>query len=522
MAFENVGAIALKKYVASQEKGHMASPVLRFWKNLDIVSQIPRSSGQEQRMGDLLVEFAKERNLKYDRDESGNVLIILPSTAGMQGVPKLAVQAHQDMVALGEPDPAKVGVELVMNWNRTKVRSKNKTTAGTDNGVGLSALMTLADEKIPHGEVDMLFTVKEETGLDGAAGLGDGIKKIIGECKALINVDWEKIGEAAIGSAGGGDSVLNLPIDKEIIKNKKLLRIVLENGKGGHSGVDIHKGRANAIRELALTLKQLNKTKFNLVSITGGVIKDEGKEKESPIRNAIPPAAEAVIAVDEGQEKIIKSVLRQRESSIKDQFSEDKKIKLSFREVERHADLMLTRDSTTKSINLLTTLPTGLESVKREYDPLAGELTVQSANLAIVRTGAYGLRVDVSSRAVDDTKLAEIRKTVDQVAQIFGAENKELTPYPACDQDPYTPLFVFANRLHKELTGREFTFTKVHGGLEFGYWRKFWPHMSMFAFGPTINDPHSTSESMLTKTVPPFLNYFFNFVSSFPTFAEAL
>lgn len=410
--------------------------------------------------------------------------------------------------------PAEHGVEQVFDWKKTRIKSRNKTTSGADDAFGDAALLTLADESIPHGELALLFTVREETSMEGAKKLNfKGYD--LSQCQALINVDWEKIGEAAIGSAAGGDSLLEMPIEREKIVGKKLVKIKISGGEGGHSGVDIHRSRANVAKELARCLQEIKgKTKLNIVSISAGEIKNEGQgENETPIRNAIPSSTEALIAIDPGQEGVLKSILRNQEKRIKKNYSEEKKLKISLEKTEETAEEMMTQDSTKDVLNLLTVLPHGV--IDRGPDPLAGELTLKSTNLAIIRTKKESIRIDMSNRAVNEDKLEEVKKQIREIGQIFLTKVDEPEIYPACDQPAETDLFGFAKQIYEKVTGMPLKFTKVHGGLEFGYWKKFWPDMPMFAFGPTIDGPHSKNESMLVKTVPPTLEFLFSFVSSF-------
>lgn len=455
----------------------------------------------------FLVDFAKSKKLDYEKDRAGNILMIVPATKGKENAPKLILQVHQDMVCLGNPSPAEKGVRPIIDVIGKKIVAK-KTTLGADNRGGIAELLALTDESIEHGKLTYLFTTAEEVGLEGAEKLNFK-KHDLSENDALINVDGEKVGEIDIGSAAAGNSTIELPVEKISTKGKTLLKIAIEGGKGGHSGVDIHKKRVNAIKELADVLQMINKrNKLNLVSITAGDIKDGVS-----VTNAISSSAEAVIAVDQGTESIIRSILKHKRKKIHTEYKREKKLKLSLKGKEEKSSKMMDDRSTKNALDLLSQLPHGV--IKRIPDhPLVGKLTTKSTNLAIVRTKGSNMTVQMMSRSAEDSDLVEIRGNIKATAKKFSAKVKESKPYPSCSQPSDTDLFSFAKQLYEKKFGKPLKLSITHGGLELGWWKKFWPEMPMMAIpAATIENAHSKSESMTISSITPAYRFLVSLIS---------
>jgi len=483
-----------------RERKRFDPGVARTLEYFDNMSHIRSQSRHEREMGRFLVDFAKKRGFEHDKDRAGNVIMIIPATENKKNAPRLILQAHQDMVCLGKPNPAENGVRPIIDPTGKRIVAKNTTLAG-DNRGGISELLALVDEPIEHGELIYIFTTAEEVGLEGAEKLN--FKKYdmdyLSNNYALINVDGEKVGKVDIGSAAAGNSIIELPVKKESTKGKTLLKIVIEGGKGGHSGVDIHKKRVNAIRELADILQMIKmRNKLNLVSFTAGEIKDGVS-----VTNAISSSAEAVIAVDKDTKSIIRSILKHQRKKIHAEYKREKKLKLSLKYKEERTNEMMDDRSTKNTLDLLSQLPHGvIERVKD--NPLVGKLTTKSTNLAIVRTEGGKMTVQMMSRSAEDKALSEIRDNIKATAKKFSAKVKESKPYPSCSQPSDTDLFSFAKQLYEKKFGKPLKLSITHGGLELGWWKKFWPKMPMLAIpAATINDAHSKTESMLIGSITP-------------------
>ncbi len=476
--------------------------VFRLWEHFLNITHIPRQSGHEELMTDFLMKFGKERadrGVETFKDEAGNILIIVPASKGCQDKPKLILQGHQDMVCeniKSKKSPAENGVQAYVTKDGKKVKAKG-TTLGADNGIGVASLLSLVDEPIEHGQEALLFTVSEETGLEG-------VKKMkfdhdFTQYQGLINIDSEKENEATIGCAGGGYSLISKHIERRSSQGKKIMRIELKGGEGGHSG-DIDRKRANALKELNLALIKIQKTnKLNLVSLEAGKI-----EKGVSVRNAIPSHAEAVIAIDPSQESQIKALLRKEKRRLKKQFKKEK-LGFSFKESKDQQAEMMSDESTNSVMGLIFDLPHGVYQWQSKPD--GGKMPALSTNLAIVRTDDREIKIDLMSRSSVDESLEVFRQSIADTARLYEAETYNTESYPAWNPPVDLPFYDFLKDIHQKLFNRKLKMAKTHGGLELGFFNKIWGDIPMISIGPTIKDAHSVKESVMIPSVTHFYQY---------------
>jgi len=255
------------------------------WQHFDEIRKIPHGSGNEKAVGQYVVSVAQRLGLKYTREKSGNIIIYKPAAPGHESASPVVLQGHLDMVCEKHSAKAfnflKDPIELAQD---SEWLSAVGTTLGADNGIGVAAALAILEEtNIPHGPVEALFTVDEERGLFGARTLS--AKSLKG--RTLLNLDSEELGVFSIGCAGGADSTISLPIKRKRAKGNTVVELHLSGLRGGHSGIDIHEGRGNAIKILNRMLYQLaKKVPFDLVVLNGG-------DKH----NAIPREAVAQLVV---------------------------------------------------------------------------------------------------------------------------------------------------------------------------------------------------------------------------------
>ena len=240
------------------------------WKHFDEIRKIPRCSKHEEKIRKYVIDFAKKQGLKYKTDKPGNVVIIKPATQGMEKKPTIILQGHLDMVCEKNSDIdfdfTKDAIKLKLQGN---ILTADGTTLGADNGMGLAtSLAIIEDKKLKHGKIEALFTVDEETGLTGAFAMGSDM--LTG--KIMLNLDSEDWGVITVGCAGGGDSKIKLPFKTQSLKpDSKTMNIKVSGLRGGHSGVDIHEQRGNAIKILTRLLwKASKKHDIYLSDIKGG------------------------------------------------------------------------------------------------------------------------------------------------------------------------------------------------------------------------------------------------------------
>jgi dipeptidase D len=325
------------------------------WKHFDEIRKIPHCSKHEEKIRDYILDFAKKHNLKSKTDKIGNVVISKPASSGMEGRPTVILQGHMDMVCEKNSD-------ITHDFTKDPIKLKLKgdiltadgTTLGADNGIGLAiSLAILEDNTLKHGPIEALFTVDEETGLTGAFAMESSM--LTG--KILLNLDSEDFGVVTVGCAGGGDSKIQLPIKTQPINgNLESVTIKISGLRGGHSGVDIHEQRGNAVKLLTRMLwKARDEHKFYITEIKGG-------DKH----NAIPREAYAKISVDKSEKNKFISILKAEEKDILQEIKPiDSKFKLDVENIDK-LHTTLTNDSQSKLLNLLHGLPHGVD--KMSYD----------------------------------------------------------------------------------------------------------------------------------------------------------
>ncbi len=462
------------------------------WKHFDQITKIPRCSKHEEKIREYILGFAKKNNLKTKTDKSGNVVIIKPGSKGMEKKPIVILQGHMDMVCEKNSD-------VIHDFSKDPIKLKLKgdiltadgTTLGADNGIGLAiSLAILEDKTLKHGVIEALFTVDEETGLTGAFAMESNM--LTG--KILLNLDSEDFGVLTVGCAGGGDSKIQLPIKTQSInENMESLTIKISGLRGGHSGVDIHEQRGNAIKLLTRILWKVgNNFKFYLTEIKGG-------DKH----NAIPREAYAKISVEKSEKNKFISNLKNEEKNI---FEEIKPIDPKFRlEVEYIEKLptTLTKDSQSKLLNLLHGLPHGID--KMSYD--IPTLVETSTNLATVTVNENEAVIGLSTRSSIKTALQDFRDRIHAVAELSGAKVTEEKPYPGWKPNLNSNILKLLKKIFKDMYKEEPKVEAIHAGLECGIIGEKFPGMDMISIGPTIKYPHSPEEQLHISTVNEFYNY---------------
>lgn len=458
------------------------------WGLFDQLRQIPRCSGHEEKAGQWVLDWAAGRDYEAKKDKWGNVVVKVPATSGHEKAPVVAVQGHLDMVceknANVEHDFSKDPIELVIDGEWL---TANGTTLGSDNGVGLVAGMSLADDKsVVHGPLELLATVDEERGLVGAGKLEPGFVT----AKVLLNLDSEELGSVFIGCAGGGDTRLSVPVKKTDASGKKAVLVTVSGLRGGHSGLDIIEQRGNAIKILTRTLQEAAAVaSLSLADIKGG-----------NAHNAIPREAHATIVADAAAmdalgskaaelEKVIGGELGGRESGLK----------ISVEACDVPGDVF-DRDTQSRVLGLLAGLPHGIEAMS--YD-IPG-LVETSTNMATVKVDDGSVVIGQQSRSSINSALKGLRDRIRSVGELAGAKVEDDTPYPGWKPDLDSQLLKVVKAEHKQLFGKEPEALAIHAGLECGIIGEKFPGMDMISFGPHIEHPHSPDERINIPSVEQF------------------
>lgn len=462
------------------------------WKHFDEIRKIPRCSKHEEKIGEYILNFAEKHNLKSKTDKLGNVVICKPATIGMEKKPTVILQGHMDMVCEKNSDVkfdfSKDPINLKLIGD---ILTADNTTLGADNGIGLSiSLAILEDKTLKHGPLEALFTIDEETGLTGAFALKSNM--LTG--KIMLNLDSEDFGVVTVGCAGGGGSNIEIPIKTQKADlNMQSLTVKVSGLRGGHSGVDIHEQRANAIKLLTRMLWKAQKNhKFYISEIKGG-------DKH----NAIPREAYAKISLNKPEKDKFITTLKAEEKSIYEEIKQiDPNFKLEIKESEK-IQMTLTDDSQIKVINLLHGLPHGVD--KMSYD--IPNLVETSTNLATVAFNENKVMIHLSTRSSINTALQDLRDRINAIAKLSGAKVTEEQPYPGWKPNLESKILKLSKKIFKDMYGTEPKVEAIHAGLECGIIGEKFPGMDMISIGPTIKYPHSPEEQVNVSTVDKFYKF---------------
>ena len=457
------------------------------WAHFDEILKIPRASKDEGQIRQYVLGVAERNGLEAKVDGSGNVVVRKPGSPGHENAAATILQSHLDMVQEKNSDvehdfetdaiaPVKDGAYL----------KADGTTLGSDNGIGVAAMLALMeDQEAEHGPLELLFTVDEETGLTGAAGLGDDM--LAG--RQLLNLDSEEEGIITIGCAGGGDTHLQLPMAEERAEGSAV-HIVIQGLKGGHSGVDIHLQRANAIKVLSRALYAAwLEEPFRVADLSGG-----------NAHNAIPREASATVVL-KGEKEVARFRGRLEEeldTIVHESSTVDPGMTFEVTEVSTPPTVW-DEVTTRRGLALLTTLPHG---VVRMSPDIPG-LVETSTNLAVAARRNGDLDILLSSRSSVESALRALRQRIRSAGSLAGAEAEEEDAYPGWEPDVGSRLLGVVKEVYAEHLG-EPEVGAIHAGLECGIIGEKYDGMDMVSFGPQIEFPHSPDERVKIDSVQSF------------------
>jgi len=459
------------------------------WKHFAEFLKIPHCSENEKEMGEYVMNFAKSLNLEADRDEVGNIVVRKKASPGKEEVTTVILQGHLDMVCEKNSDInfdfSKDSIQPVIDGDWVRAEG---TTLGADNGIGLAAGMAIMeDNTLIHGPLEFLFTVEEETGLKGATSIKPDFLK----GKILLNLDSEDEGEFTIGCAGGADTKIFLPLTRKTSSEGVEYMIKLSGFKGGHSGVDINLGRANAIKAMARILWQVSKaTPFQLVNIKGG-----------NLRNAIPRESWAFVLLDESKVDAFSDAVHKAFENIRIEYKViDPNAAISIEKSEEDGQAPLDTKSQQALINFLFTIPHGIIAMHSE---MIG-LVETSTNLAVIRTLEDKAEIICSTRSSTDSALEATRNVISAQGETAGADVIQEDGYPGWKPDLDSPLLQTMKALYEDTFNEKPHIAAIHAGLECGIIGEKFEGMDMISFGPTIKFPHSPDEKVEIPTVEKF------------------
>ncbi len=462
------------------------------WKHFAEILRIPHCSGDEKGLGDYVLSVAQRLNLSGKRDRVGNVIVAKKASPGHESAAGTVLQVHLDMVCEKNSDVShdfsRDAISAVVEGEWVHAQG---TTLGSDNGIGVATcLAVMEDDSLVHGPLEFLFTVDEETGLTGATKIQKGA--LTG--KTLLNLDSEDEGTFTIGCAGGADSEISLPLKRVGRRGKLPFRMKLSGLRGGHSGIDIHLGRGNAIKLLARVLWQAQpKFAFDLVNVEGG-----------NKRNAIPREAWADLLLDPGHARAFAAFVQKAVAKIQSEFKAvEKDLVYSLEKTELGKAEPLARDSQKCLIQFLVSIPHGVLSMHSEIPGLVET----STNLAIVRTSPGRADIICSSRSSVASALEATRNTIEACCALAGARIHLPDGYPGWAPNLDSHLLKTLRELYRQVFNKDVQVVAIHAGLECGILGEKFLGMDMISFGPTIRHPHSPEERVNTVSVENFWKF---------------
>jgi dipeptidase D len=461
------------------------------WKHFDRLAAIPRASTQEAAAREYVLSLAKKHNLESVQDDVGNLVVRKPARPGREGATMALLQGHLDMVCEKnegtvhdfDVDPIKVTRDG--DWLRA-----DGTTLGSDNGVGVAAALAVMESAdIAHGPLEFVFTIDEETGLTGAAAFPGGLLK----SKYFLNLDNEEKGTLCIGCSGGIKTTARRQVRLRAASAGSAWRIKVSGLKGGHSGVDIHQGRGNALRIMGGVLQGLvDGLAIEIAEVNGG-----------SAQNAIPREAAALVLVDAAREGELKSLVATAEAGYKAELGGfDPGLQITVEKADRPGQVLDANDAK-QTVALLASLHHGVLAMS----PDVAGLVQTSTNLAIANTKGDVVEVVTSQRSAIESSMLAAARMVATVCGLAGFEVAHAGKYPGWKPEPNSDIVHKLQEVHKKLFGEPAKLIAMHAGLECGVIGEKYPGMQMVSFGPTIVDPHSPNERVQISSVESFWSY---------------
>jgi dipeptidase D len=453
------------------------------------INRIPRCSKQEQQLSLWLQQWAMARDLAVKSDSAGNLVVQVPASNGYEKSPIVVLQGHLDMVCEKQDDSdhdfSKDPIRMVQDgpWLTAK-----QTTLGADNGIAIAMALALVDNPdVSHPPLELFFTVEEETGLTGVLKMDPSLLS----GRILINLDSEDEGVFVVGCAGGRNTTINRPLDvKTLDGTHDLLGVSAQGMKGGHSGVDIAKHRANANNVMARLLSAgMAAAPMRLVALSGGTG-----------RNVIPRGCEALVACRRESINALRGVIASIAELIKREYKTADpglNVRIEKKGPVKAGQRGVTENDTALVVNLLAALPSGPAEMAEDFP----HLVQTSSNLSLVAINNDALAVTANQRSSVPSRLDAICLSVEAVGRLAGAAVQTGSGYPSWPMDPESPLLNRCTALYRELFDASPTVQIMHAGLECGVIGDRCPGMDMISLGPTIENPHSPSERLYLPSV---------------------
>ena len=455
--------------------------IISYFKEL---SSIPRQSGDEKAASDFLVKFARELGLWVKQDETYNVIVKKTGTEGRVNEEAIILQGHLDMVYVVADGVEHIYEDGIQVKEDEEFIYADGTSLGADNGIAISyAMMLMAAKEVSHPPLEFIFTAQEEVGLIGAANLD--VSELSG--KRIINLDSEEEGTFCSGCAGGVRSAIHIPVVREQRENLERLNVAIKGLKGGHSGMEIHLERGNAIQLIGRILTALKEFDVKI-----GKVEAPGKS------NAISSGASMVIYVEKERMQAVVSKLQKLEAQFQNELSASDYVEIQMEEAGEEDICEVFAVETLETLRgILMLMPQGVMNMSMAVPGLV-ETSINTGNMEEVDGEII---LDSALRSSVETEKNYIREKVQTIADVYGVACEWSGEYPGWQYQEVSPLREKAVKAYKELFGKEPKVEAIHAGLECGYWTAKIPNADLLSMGPSMYDVHSPRERVSKQSI---------------------
>lgn len=472
------------------------------WKNFYALTQVPRPSGHLEKIQQFLLDFGKQAGVESFKDPAGNIVFRKPASPGMENHKGVILQAHMDMVPQKTPESThNFETDPIEPWIDGEWVKAKGTTLGADNGLGVAAIMAIMEDKtLVHGPINALITADEETGMYGANDLPEN--ELEGDI--LMNLDSEHWGKFVIGSAGGIDVTATLEYkEEETDADDAAVKVTLKGLRGGHSGLEIHEGRANANKLMARFVREVIETvDARLVSWQGG-----------NMRNAIPFKAEVVLTLPKENVDVLKESVEEWKADFIDQYKcIESGIEFYAEEVER-PKTQVPEEINDNLINAILACHDGVVRMIPSYP----DVVETSSNLAIINIADGKAAIKILARSSREDMKQYIVDMLESCFNMAGMKVETAGSYGGWDPNPDSEILHLLLKEYKELFGNDGIIQVDHAGLECSVILGKYPWLDVVSLGPTMKSPHTTTERALIATVEPFWQLLKKTLADIPT-----
>ena len=488
---EDAAADDVRNRKLTEEELTVAKHVIE---NFVALSQVPRPSHHEEKASAFFMQWAEDQGLEPVQDEVLNVIFDVPATEGYEDYPMVGLQSHMDMVCVGDSpdyDPENDPLTVVVDYDDATMTADG-TSLGADDGIGCAIIMSMVQGLAPHGPLRVIITVDEEDGMTGIMNLDPAVAA---DLQYLVNVDYEASDAVCVSSAGGVE--IDISCDEDCGKTPegdRAVTVTVSGLTGGHSGLDIGKGRRNAIYILDTVLKELKAEElfFEVASVEGG-----------SASNAIPAKATAVLVIRSEDLDRLTAIVAEQEAEWKERAGDtEPDLAISVAEEDGVPETVVTPEFAGRVHSLLAGIVNGVYSMSEDIEGLVES----SSNLGILTLSPDGLTVCCYERSSSSEKQDEIlaigRKAIEE-----NGMTAELIP--SGDPWPYNPdsvLLPLTEEVYREQNGSEISVDTVHATLECGTFAVMNPSLDMVSIGPDLENVHSTGEMLYLRTIPKTFN----------------